>query len=169
MWVLEQYISINWRDHWTWWHTHTTLFAIKSSNNKKTNKTKKKKRNKTLQDKSNTTRQHISILGLIFSTQSTNDIIGYGELAQKIRFSITYAHRRQRKIKHFHAAGRNFCGSSIEYFHECAYNYIFQRLKVIIIIFICSDNTINDAQQRANDKTWTGQQGGKTTLTAALE
>ena len=32
-------------------------------------------------------------------------IIGYGELAQKIRFSITYAHRRQRKIKHFHAAG----------------------------------------------------------------
>jgi len=41
-----------------------------------------------LQDKSNTTGQHNSILGLIFSTQSTNDI-GYGELAQKIRFSIT--------------------------------------------------------------------------------
>ena len=70
------------------------------------------------------------MLGLIFSTQSTNDIIGYGELAQKIRFSITYVHRRQRKIKHFHAAGRNLFGSSIEYFHECAYNYIFQRLKV---------------------------------------
>ena len=68
---------------------------------------KKKKRNKPLQDKSNTTGQHNSILGLIFSTQSTNDIIGYGELAQKIRFSITDAHRRQRKIKHFHAAGRN--------------------------------------------------------------
>ena len=66
----------------------------------------------------------------MFSTQSTNDIIGYGELVQKIRFSITYAHRRQRKIKHFHAAGRSFFGSSIEYFHECAYNYIFQRLKV---------------------------------------
>ena len=30
---------------------HTTLFAIKGSNNKKTNKTKKKKRNKPLQDK----------------------------------------------------------------------------------------------------------------------
>ena len=59
---------------------HTTLFAIKGSNNKKifkkTNKTKKKKRNKPLQDKSNTTGQHNSILGLIFSTQSTNDIIG---------------------------------------------------------------------------------------------
>ena len=77
-------------------HTHTTLFAIKDSNNKKckkTNKTKKKKRNKPLQDKSNTTGQHNSILGLIFSTQSTNDIIGYGELAQKIKFSITYTHR----------------------------------------------------------------------------
>ena len=60
---------------------------------KKTNKTKKKKRNKPLQDKSNTTGQHNSILGLIFSTQSTNDIIGYGELAQKIKFSITYTHR----------------------------------------------------------------------------
>ena len=24
----------------------------------------------------------------------------------------------------------NFFGFSIEYFHECAYNYIFQRLKV---------------------------------------
>jgi len=77
------------------YQSHTTLFAIKGSNNKKT---KKKKRNKPLQDKSNTTGQHNSILGLIFSTQSTNDIIGYGELAQKIRFSITYAHRRQRKI-----------------------------------------------------------------------
>jgi len=53
---------------------HTTLFAIKGSNNKKTNKTKKKKRNKPLQDKSNTTGQHISILGLISSTQSTNDM-----------------------------------------------------------------------------------------------
>jgi len=50
-------------------------------------------------------------------------------LRRKLDFSITYAHRRQRKIKHFHAAGRNFFGSSIEYFHECAYNYIFQRLK----------------------------------------
>ena len=55
-------------------YTHTALFAIKGSNNKKTNKTKKKKRNKPLQDKSNTTGQHNSILGLIFSTQSTNDI-----------------------------------------------------------------------------------------------
>jgi len=36
--------------------SHTTLFAFKGSNNKKTNKTKKKKRNKTLQDKANTTR-----------------------------------------------------------------------------------------------------------------
>jgi len=61
------------------------------------------------------------MLDLIFNTQSINDIIGYGELAQKIRFSITYAHQRQRKIKYFHAAGRNFFGS-IEYFHECAYN-----------------------------------------------
>jgi len=59
-------------------------------------------------DKSNTTKQHDSILGLIFSTQSTHDIIGYGELAQKVRFYITYAHRRQRKIKHFITAGRNF-------------------------------------------------------------
>jgi len=109
---------------------YTTLFAIKGSNNKKTKKTKKKKRNKTLQNKSNTTGQHNSILGLIFSTQSTNDIIGYGELEQKIRFSITYAHQRQRKIKHFHAARHNLFESSIEYFHECAYNYIFQRLKV---------------------------------------
>ena len=75
-------------------HTHTTLFAIKGSNDKKTNKTKKKKRNKPLQDKSNTTRQHNSILGLIFSTQSTNDIIGYGELAQKIRFSILLMHTK---------------------------------------------------------------------------
>jgi len=107
--------------------THTNLFVLKGSNNKKT---KKKKRNKPLQDKSNTTGQHNSILGLIFSTQSTNDIIGYVELAQKIRFSVTYAHRRQRKIKHIHAAGRNFFGSSIEYFRERAYNYIFQRLKV---------------------------------------
>ena len=88
-----------------------------------TNKTKKKKRNKPLQDKSNTTGQHNSILRMIFSTQSTNDIIGYGELAQKIRFSITYAHRRQREIKHFHAAGRNFFGPNIEYFHACAYRY----------------------------------------------
>jgi len=55
-------------------YTHTALFAIKGSNNKKTNKTKKKKRNKPLQDKSNTTGQRNSILGLIFSTQSTNDI-----------------------------------------------------------------------------------------------
>jgi len=74
--------------------THATLFAIKGSNNKKT---KKKKRNKPSQDKSNTTGQHNSILGLIFSTQSTNDIIGYGELAQKIRFSITYAQRKSKK------------------------------------------------------------------------
>jgi len=87
-----------------YFHTHTTLFAIKGSNNKKTNKTKKKKRNKTLQDKSNTTRQHNSILGLIFSTQSTNDIIGYVELVQKNRFS-PYAHRRQRKVKHEYPRG----------------------------------------------------------------
>ena len=71
-------------------HTQLTLFAIKGSNNKKS-KTKKKKRNKPLQDKSNTTRQHNSILGLIFSTQSTNDIIGYGELAQKIRLDSSLA------------------------------------------------------------------------------
>ena len=100
-------------------YTHNFIRHQRQHNKK--NKTKKK---------SNTTGQHSSILGLIFSTQSTNDIIGYGELAQKIRFSITYAHRRQRKIKDFHAAGRNFFGSSIEYFHEFAYNYIFQRLKV---------------------------------------
>ena len=31
-------------------YTHTTLFAIKGSNNKKKNKTKKKKRNKPLQN-----------------------------------------------------------------------------------------------------------------------
>ena len=75
-----------------------------------------------MQDKSNTTGQHNLILGLIFSTQSTNDIIGYGELAQKIRFSITYAHRRQRKIKHFHAACRNFFGFSIEYAPTTTYS-----------------------------------------------
>jgi len=46
-------------------------------------------------------------------------------LRRKIDFLYTYAHRRQRKIKHFHAAGRNFFGSSIEYFHECAYNYTY--------------------------------------------
>jgi len=109
---------------------YTQLYSpSKAATIKKTNKTKKKKRNKPLQDKSNTTGQHNSILGLIFSTQSTNDIIGYGEHAQKIKFSITYAHRRQRKSNHFHAAGRNFFGSSIEYFHECANIYIFQRLK----------------------------------------
>ena len=34
-----------------------------------------------------------------FGTQSTNDIIGYGELTQKIRFFITYPHRRQLKIE----------------------------------------------------------------------
>ena len=56
--------------------TRTQLYSpSKAATIKKTNKTKKKKRNKTLQDKSNTTRQHISILGLIFSTQSTNDNI----------------------------------------------------------------------------------------------
>ena len=67
--------------------SHTTLFAIKGSNNKK--QTKQRKRSKINHckiGKSNTTGQHNSILGLIFSTQSTNDIIGYGELAQKIRF-----------------------------------------------------------------------------------
>jgi len=31
----------------------------------------------------------------IISTQPTNGVIGYAELAQKIRFSITYAHRRR--------------------------------------------------------------------------
>jgi len=71
---------------------YTQLYSPSKAATIKTNKTKKKKRNKPLQDKSNTTGQHISILGLIFSTQSTNDIIGYGELAQKIRLSITYAH-----------------------------------------------------------------------------
>ena len=71
---------------------------------------------------------------MIFTKQSTNDIIGYGELAQKENEIFYYLYTYtlwQRKIKHFHAAGRNFFGSSIEYFHECAYNYIiFQRLKV---------------------------------------
>ena len=48
-----------------------------------------------MQGKSNTTRQHNRP-----DIQHTvdNDNIGYGELAQKIRFSITYAHRRQRKL-----------------------------------------------------------------------
>jgi len=59
---------------------YTTLFAIKRMNNKKQTKQRKNKPNKTLQNKSNTTaHQHSSILGLIFSTQSTNDIIGYGQ------------------------------------------------------------------------------------------
>jgi len=50
---------------------HTQLYSpSKAATIKKPNKTKKKKRNKPLQDKSNTTGQHISILGLIFSTQS---------------------------------------------------------------------------------------------------
>jgi len=57
---------------------HTQLYSpSKAATIKKTNKTKKKKRNKPLQDKSNTTRPHNSILGLIFSIQLTNDIIGY--------------------------------------------------------------------------------------------
>jgi len=30
---------------------------------------------------------------------------------------------------------------------------------IIIIILICSEHNINEAQQRANDKTWTAQQG----------
>ena len=47
--------------------------------------------------------------------------------------------------------------------------WIDEVIIIIIIIFICSEDTINDAQQRANDKTWTGQQGGKATLTAARE
>ena len=44
-----------------------------------------------MQDKSNRTGQHNSILGLIFSTQSTKMILSDMEieLAQKIRFSIT--------------------------------------------------------------------------------
>ena len=105
--------------------TYTQLYSPSKAATIKKQTKQKKKRNKPLQDKSSTTGQHNSILCLIFSTQSTNDIIGFGELAQKIRFSITCAHRRQRKIKHFHAAGRNFFASSIEYFHECAYNYIF--------------------------------------------
>jgi len=54
-------------------------------------------------------------------------ILSDTESLQKIRFSITYAYRRQRKIKRFHAAGRNFFGSSIEYFHECANNYIIPK------------------------------------------
>jgi len=54
---------------------HTQLYSpSKAATIKKTNKTKKKKRNKPFQDKSNTTGQRNSILGLIFSTQSTNDI-----------------------------------------------------------------------------------------------
>jgi len=83
--------------------THTQLYSpSKAATIKK--QTKQRKRSEINHCKiSQTTGQHISILGLIFSTQSTNDIIGYGELAQKIRFSITYAHRRQRKIKHFRA------------------------------------------------------------------
>jgi len=40
---------------------HTTLFAIKGSNNKKTNKTKKKKRNKTLQDYPNILRLSVAM------------------------------------------------------------------------------------------------------------
>ena len=50
---------------------HTTLFAIKGSNNKKTNKPKKKKRNKPLQDKSNTTGQHNSIVIVITISRLT--------------------------------------------------------------------------------------------------
>jgi len=129
-------------------HRHHTQLYLPSNaaTIKKTNKTKKKKRNKPLQDKSNTTRQHNSILGLIFSTQSTNDIIGYGELAQKIRFSITYAHQRQRKIKHFRAAGRNFFGSSIEHFHEFPQNlHIPSHSPAFVswyLIFLCVSWTI---------------------------
>jgi len=69
---------------------HNFIRHQRQQQQQKTNKTKKNYQNKTLQDKSNTTRQHDSILGLIlvsiFSTQSTNDIIGYGELTRKIRF-----------------------------------------------------------------------------------
>jgi len=39
---------------------------------------------------------------------------------------------------------------------------------IIIIIFICSDKN-TWCKQRAHVETWTGQQGKKTTLTAALE
>jgi len=60
------------------------------------------------------------LVSVIFSTQSTNGIIGYAEFAQKIRFSTIYADRRQWTIKHFHTAGRNVFGSSTEHFHECA-------------------------------------------------
>ena len=77
---------------------HTWYTQLYSPSNawtiKKQTKQRKNKPNKTLQNKSNTTaHQHSSILGLIFSTQSTNDIIGYGHLAQKSRCSITYRHR----------------------------------------------------------------------------
>jgi len=41
--------------------THTTLFAIKGSNNKNNKQNKEKKRNKTLQDKPNTTQQDKTI------------------------------------------------------------------------------------------------------------
>jgi len=69
---------------------HTTLFAIKGSNNKKQTKQRKRSKiNRCKISQTHLTRQHSSILGLIFSTQSTNDIIGYGEFAQKIRFSIS--------------------------------------------------------------------------------
>ena len=89
---------------------------IKKQNHEKSSKTK---HFATLPVKSHTT-AHSIILGLIlsiFSTQSTNDIIGYGEFAQKSRFSIIYAHlddahRRQWTIKHFHtAACRSLFGS----------------------------------------------------------
>ena len=37
-----------------------------------------------------------------------------------------------------------------------------------LFIFICSEHTINEAQQRANDKSWTGQQRGKPHLLLPL-
>jgi len=56
-------------------HTHTHYSPSKAATIKKQIKRKKKKRNKPLQDKWNTTGQHNSILGLIFSTQSTKLMI----------------------------------------------------------------------------------------------
>jgi len=69
---------------------HTQLYSPSKAATIK--KTKKKKPNKPLQDKSNTNKT------TQFNTRpdiqhTVDKIIGYGELAQKIRFSITYADR----------------------------------------------------------------------------
>jgi len=64
-------------------YLHTTLFVIKGSNNKKQTKQRKSSKIKHCKISQKTT--HNTRPDIQHTVE--NDIIGYGELAQKIRFS----------------------------------------------------------------------------------